>query len=670
MQKDIDTPVLATLATSFIARSRLERLCSAALSLPITAADDRSKETKVPWDSDECSAFVRRYSNETRQGIKWHADASAYTINIALNSAAEYTGGELMAMLDTKIQVVAREGAGCATVHGANILHTVKSVSFGERFSLVIFIRKEDGIGLRKKWRQKQSTEDVSIGLSASSLESRLPATTVKLNSEYHGIDRKSNRLKREPSFDKQLVTYAVKPWDHNVIAVPWRENSPIGYNYFGQALEYKGPTTLSTDEKVCSRTIGDRPVNVIQLRRATMIGFEGLLVQPGPRWTFKMLNSSNGPAGIIPPRPARELLAEELTRGLLQVVPGEVLLAGDGVPLRLRGSAFFFSHICNEWRKKGEEITPAVLFYNELDVFGYNEQSLDCQHTIRKIPSGRPCVSIITQYSLNYFHFLMKSAPMLVAALKCLSYKNILVATYGSTHALELCALLGLQNSQLIIFQPNELLLTDADQMHCVSGLNPSTDFPSQNTVKELRQAILPRVQVDCCWSEMSSKKVKVLLLDRRGQGTRVLAKIDRALVEEAILQHFGGNADAFDLISPPSWPPPKVIGGQHALFSTADVVIGPHGAALANCIWMKNQSMIIELKPGIRRGWLEMPGNEEVGEYEILSQLSPGVRYAAAPVKGDWDVRNIVVDSTTIDAIKTALVSATAHCLLSKNS
>ena len=258
----------------------------------------------------------------------------------------------------------------------------------------------------------------------------------------------------------------------------------------------------------------------------------------------------------------------------------------------------------------------------------------------------------------------------MLVAALKCLSYKNILVATYGSTHALELCALLGLQNSQLIIFQPNELLLTDADQMHCVSGLNPSTDFPSQNTVKELRQAILPRVQVDCCWSEMSSKKVKVLLLDRRGQGTRVLAKIDRALVEEAILQHFGGNADAFDLISPPSWPPPKVIGGQHALFSTADVVIGPHGAALANCIWMKNQSMIIELKPGIRRGWLEMPGNEEVGEYEILSQLSPGVRYAAAPVKGDWDVRNIVVDSTTIDAIKTALVSATAHCLLSKNS
>ena len=83
-----------------------------------------------------------------------------------------------------------------------------------------------------------------------------------------------------------------------------------------------------------------------------------------------------------------------------------------------------------------------------------------------------------------------------------------------------------------------------------------------------------------------------------------------------------------------------------------------------------MKNRSMIIELKPRIRRGWLEMPGNEEVGEYEILSQLSPGVRYAAAPVKGDWDVRNIVVDSTTIDAIKTALVSATAHFLLSKNS
>ena len=441
----------------------------------------------------------------------------------------------------------------------------------------------------------------------------------------------------RGSSLENQLLTYGTAAWDHVELGKAWLEDPPVGFSYIGQAID------------------GGRSVKLIRLKEATLISFEGLLIQPATKWTFKMTSSSNGPGGVVPPRPSRELLAEELTRALIQIVPGEVLPAGDDGPMRLKGSAAFFSHICKQCQQPLDELASDVLLHDELRKFAHEAQS---PQVVRKVPPGS-LVSIIGQYSLNYYHFLMKSAPSLVAALHFLGPANVRVATYDTPHALELCELLGISRDRLVLFRPNELLLTDCDQMHCTIGLNPSTDFPSKATVGELREAILPQVAArtphaagGVGWTS-EPNRVRVLLLNRRGERTRVLAEDGQARVEELILQHFGRNPDAFELIAPGRWPIPGVIGGQHGLFAGADVVIGPHGAALANCIWMKSGSVLLELRPSIRRGWLSKPGDSDVGEYELLSSLVPGVRYVKAPMPGGWDVERAVVDSAASAAI-----------------
>lgn len=117
MQLDVETPL------QFINQQRLKRLWAIASMLPIAAADDKNTSFsagEVSWDGESCSAFVRRYTNGVRQSIKWHADAAAYTINIALNDASEYSGGQLDCLLRGGIKSAERTYAGCATVHGAN----------------------------------------------------------------------------------------------------------------------------------------------------------------------------------------------------------------------------------------------------------------------------------------------------------------------------------------------------------------------------------------------------------------------------------------------------------------------------------------------------------------------------------------------------------------------
>ena len=679
MQRDIDSPVLATLANGLIDHSRLANLWAAASRLPIAAADDTgmAANAEVPWDSQLCSAFVRRYTNGVRQSIKWHADAAAYTINIALNDAGEYSGGQLTAMIGGSMHTLHRARAGSATVHGCNVLHTVKPVESGERFSLIIFVRKEGGIELRRKWSAWQQKAPLPLPVpptppSAPSRQAQpQPPLSPNSNSKRGGRGNRSSS-----SFEKQLLTYATQAWEHTDVGQAWVEDAPSGgYRYLGQASD------------------AGRPVRVVRLRQATLIGYEGLLIQPGPKWTFKMASSSNGPAGVVPPRPSRELLAEELTRALVQIVPEEVLPAGGGAPLRVKGSAVFFSHICQQCRVPLAELTSDVLLFDELRKFGASP-GVSAPRTIRNLPPRGPCVSLIGQYSLNYYHFLMKAAPSLVAALRFVDRAAVRVVTYETPHALELCALLGLSADQLVLFRPNELLLAEGGQMHCVVGLNPSTDFPSRATVAQLRDAVLPCAPSDGSgggsggssgggsgwwWSSPAPAprrgrrrgRVRVLLLNRRGQATRVLSEGDQSRVEDVVRQHFAsrggpegaaeeeaaGEEEAFELLAPARWPPPGVVGGQHALFSAADVVIGPHGAALANCVWMKRGAVLVELRPSIRRGWLSVPGNDDAGEYELLSSLAPGVRYVKAPVPGGWDTKRTVIDAAAVEAIERGL-------------
>ena len=116
--------------------------------------------------------------------------------------------------------------------------------------------------------------------------------------------------------------------------------------------------------------------------------------------------------------------------------------------------------------------------------------------------------------------------------------------------------------------------------------------------------------------------------------------------------------------------WPPTDTAGAQFAQFRDHDVVISPHGAALANAIFMRPGTHLIELWPGVRRGFLckrpprsqsRARGEEQEGgggehEYEYLA-TTLGVRYTAAVVDGSWDSKELGVDDGTLATVEHAL-------------
>lgn len=102
--------------------------------------------------------FVRRYSTDTRPWIPFHCDRSAVTVNVALGDDSAFSGGELLACVPSAptsgetgpsescqlegsgggLRIVRRR-EGEATVHSSGLLHGVRMMTAGNRYSLILF---------------------------------------------------------------------------------------------------------------------------------------------------------------------------------------------------------------------------------------------------------------------------------------------------------------------------------------------------------------------------------------------------------------------------------------------------------------------------------------------------------------------------------------------------
>eukprot|EP00928_Gymnodinium_smaydae_P065039 TRINITY_DN48240_c0_g1_i1.p1 TRINITY_DN48240_c0_g1~~TRINITY_DN48240_c0_g1_i1.p1 ORF type:complete len:453 (+),score=74.57 TRINITY_DN48240_c0_g1_i1:1-1359(+) len=85
--------------------------------------------------------FVRRYGPETRPWIPFHCDRAAVTVNVALGNDDEFDGGELLVATPAgrpRLRIISRN-AGDATVHSSDLLHGVRMMTSGVRYSLIIF---------------------------------------------------------------------------------------------------------------------------------------------------------------------------------------------------------------------------------------------------------------------------------------------------------------------------------------------------------------------------------------------------------------------------------------------------------------------------------------------------------------------------------------------------
>ena len=72
-QCDLTKPALASIRDLLgaVGAATIERLWLTLQQLPMASDDPRVVGKPVPWDAPDCSAFIRRYSPETRTNIKW-----------------------------------------------------------------------------------------------------------------------------------------------------------------------------------------------------------------------------------------------------------------------------------------------------------------------------------------------------------------------------------------------------------------------------------------------------------------------------------------------------------------------------------------------------------------------------------------------------------------------
>jgi len=103
-------------------------------------ADSCAKLRLLPdsFAPESAEIFVRRYAADSRPWNPFHTDSAALTLNLALIDDEAFHGGELLACHDGAVRVVARR-EGDATVHASSLLHGVRLITSGVRYSLIIF---------------------------------------------------------------------------------------------------------------------------------------------------------------------------------------------------------------------------------------------------------------------------------------------------------------------------------------------------------------------------------------------------------------------------------------------------------------------------------------------------------------------------------------------------
>lgn len=185
------------------------------------------------------------------------------------------------------------------------------------------------------------------------------------------------------------------------------------------------------------------------------------------------------------------------------------------------------------------------------------------------------------TRYSHNFYHWMIDILPRLMPLRRAGVAADYYLVDCLTPFQQSVLAALGIAPHQLI--QPHCRLLVEADQL-----LVPS--FPTAACLREFGSRLLRGLGADA--AVRASRRI---FISRRNCGTRTLANEDQV---EHLLQAHGFETHLMERYT---------LAKQARLIREAETIVATHGAGLANLMFARPNTRIIEIAPAGRyNAWI----------------------------------------------------------------
>ncbi|MBN1852741.1 MAG: glycosyltransferase family 61 protein [Pirellulales bacterium] len=207
-----------------------------------------------------------------------------------------------------------------------------------------------------------------------------------------------------------------------------------------------------------------------------------------------------------------------------------------------------------------------------------YWRKRLEGDLTMRPwLPSKRRiegCVAVLnTRSSHNFYHWLIKILPRLATLRRADAEADYYLVDSLSLFSQNVFRALGIQRRQLI--QPHCRLLLEAELL-----LVPS--FPTATCLRACRGMLCSSLALG-----EPIRSARRIFITRRKTGTRTLLNESELL---GLLRHFGFEVHAMENYT---------LSKQAELILNADIIMATHGAGLANLMFARHGTQVIEIVP-----------------------------------------------------------------------
>lgn len=180
--------------------------------------------------------------------------------------------------------------------------------------------------------------------------------------------------------------------------------------------------------------------------------------------------------------------------------------------------------------------------------------------------------------WSEGFWHWLMEYIPIILHA-KLAGFNGFyMVAPYVPKYIIDTISLLGIGRNQLLIYDGTPWLVEKIFLPERLPASDTLFNYPG--VIKLLRETLLHAAGVE---QEAVKRKIYISRADAH-KGRRILN--EPALIQ--LLEKYGFDIVCMGTLS---------LREQINLMANTNVLVGPHGAGMAHCLFMPEKSLVIEI-------------------------------------------------------------------------